>query len=415
MSSRGENDYDRQFEADLQKAIALSLETSEYEKFKNEQQKKYADTTECSDSSRKNSIETFPKSRPRPESVVKSNSALLPPPSSSRKNSVNSSVNDLITFNSPKDENKEVIEGFEDLKIQTVNTSDFFAPGLITNQQNSLLFDVNAPSNSNSILPYRPLGFTSFEKPISSEVVNHYMTNYSSVHNPANYGFKAEVTEFFHSFQNKGPKTNIHCYQPQNSGGDNIKNTSVSKNLLKTSFNENEFKKIESNQNCLDVLKVVGKQQNNNLIDLVPFNLSDTKKPNSVEKSSVLQEFDPLLESNSFKNDASATLPEAEVSYNKIKEEERKAVQENYDGSTANIDDDENDDFDDAQSVCSGSFYDPFDPFDYMNTSSVDGSLGEPIYTTVVKVDKSSPLLSRNSITRKSVIEPYVCTYYKIL
>lgn len=103
MSNREENDYDRQFQADLQKAIALSLETSEYEKLRNEHLKKYSELSDSNLNSRKNSVTNF--SRPRPESTVKLNSTLLPPPSTSKKN--NTSTNDLISFHSPKDETKE--------------------------------------------------------------------------------------------------------------------------------------------------------------------------------------------------------------------------------------------------------------------------------------------------------------------
>lgn len=410
MSGREENDYDRQFQADLQKAIALSLETSEYERLKNERRKKGIDSSEGNNNSRKNSVEMFPKSRPRPETTVKTSSTLLPPPSTSRKNSATSSVSDLITFTSPKDEAKGIIRNFDDVRsLETSKLPDAFATGIagVHNQNSKLPLNPCLPlsnNSNNSLLPFRPIGFSALEKDLGIDLVNQYPNNHIS-----NYGFKPEVTNFQNNFT--GRKRSLQYNIPP-SVGPSSSLCLVSGNIIGTNLKDMEGQRGDASQNSIDILKVIGKQRNNNLIDLVPLNFGDSSK-SSADKTSVLEQFDPLLEGNGSSTCSDTNAPQECGTDGDTRRGAPVSGQATDDANTVINKDDENEDcdFDDTQSACSESFYDPFDPFDYMNTSSVDGSLGEPIYTTVVKLDKGSPLPMR-SASRKSIFEATVSLIY---
>ncbi|KAK6626146.1 hypothetical protein RUM43_006451 [Polyplax serrata] len=410
MSGREENDYDRQFQADLQKAIALSLETSEYERLKNERRKKGMDSSEGNNNSRKNSVEMFPKSRPRPETTVKTSSTLLPPPSTSRKNSATSSVSDLITFTSPKDEAKGIIRNFDDVRsLETSKLPDAFGVAGVHNHNSKLPLNPCLPlsnNSNNSLLPFRPIGFSALEKDLGTDLVNQYPNNHIS-----NYGFKPEVTNFQNNFT--GRKHSLQYNIPP-SVGPSSSLCLVSGNIIGTNLKDMEGQRGDASQNSIDILKVIGKQRNNNLIDLVPLNFGDSSK-SSADKTSVLEQFDPLLEGNGSSTCNDTNAPQECSTDGDTRRGAPVSGQATDEAKTVISKDDENEDcdFDDTQSACSESFYDPFDPFDYMNTSSVDGSLGEPIYTTVVKLDKGSPLPMR-SASRKSIFEATGHRTYKL-
>lgn len=57
---------------------------------------------------------------------------------------------------------------------------------------------------------------------------------------------------------------------------------------------------------------------------------------------------------------------------------------------------------DDAYSVCSGSMYEEYDPFEYLQSGSGAGSVSEPIYATITR-DKTPlsppPLPPRSQAT----------------
>lgn len=402
MSNREESEYDRQFQADLQKAIALSLESSEFEHFRNEQRRKLLGLPDNSEDSRRNSVDAFQKPKSRSKVTIKSNFSLPPPPSSSmRRNSSATSTNDLITFNSPKDE-KDSTNEFDGFKTIESSKSSLFSAN--NNCQSSLFTDLSIPCSStsnSSVVTYRPLGFSSFGESVNTGMSISSNNTIAKPKNPSNYGFKSEVTDYFPNY--KDTTLSGQSYLLQKTGGSSSKAT----NYVKSNFLDVDNQKFELNENSLDVLKIVGKQQNNNLIDLVPFSLGDVKKSNTDEKSSVLEEFDPLMESFMLQNNEKVFPKESKVLKQDCDERERKSQMPNKivanEIVTDNEDCDNDDgDFDDGGSACSGSFYDPFDPFDYMNTPSIDGSLGEPMYTTVVKVDKDPSLPSRN---RKSLFE----------
>ncbi|XP_011867449.1 PREDICTED: phosphatidylinositol 4-phosphate 3-kinase C2 domain-containing subunit beta isoform X4 [Vollenhovia emeryi] len=122
----------------------------------------------------------------------------------------------------------------------------------------------------------------------------------------------------------------------------------------------------------LNVLKVIEKKPNSNLIDLNSFESEDRTDDRTEDKTnvrvSVLEAFDPLL----IKTDDGHT-----------------SLQEHKD---------------DSQSQVSGSVYDPFDPFDYMYSTN-ESVNSDPVYAAVEKSAKSPavspaappPLPPRNS------------------
>lgn len=118
----------------------------------------------------------------------------------------------------------------------------------------------------------------------------------------------------------------------------------------------------EPNSSGLEVLKLVEKKDNSNLIDLSLFetlenNLSSvhqTSNNGTTVRTSVLEAFDPLMTLQNSGSVRPAT------------------IQENPG------------DPDESASQCSGSFYDPYDPFDFMYAPS-EGSQSDPVYAAVVK------------------------------
>lgn len=112
MSNQDE-DYERRFNAEMEQAIALSLQAMEVEKMKQEE--------------RKRSVEVM--FRPRPMAAVPPIVPNLPPPpSSSRKHSTSSQVQDLMSFHSPtKPEdppmtNRNAIDSNWDFMLKTEKT-----------------------------------------------------------------------------------------------------------------------------------------------------------------------------------------------------------------------------------------------------------------------------------------------------
>lgn len=270
-----------------------------------------------------------------------------------------------------------------------------------------MLFENNigscSASNSTNVVSFQPINFSSFDFSVNSN--NQLLKNCSTS------VCKSDDSKIVQNFHVKNSQGNSQYYQSENLSGAIVP---LTKNFLNTNPKETDIKAIES-YSTLDVLKIVGKQQNNNLIDLVPSTLSEiNKKPQICEKSSVLEEFDPLVEYDSIKKNDLSHI--AKSSESKDNCSETVIYNDNYsrhetDGVSKELDDVDEEDFNDAQSACSENFYDPFDPFEYMNSSSYDGSLGEPIYTTVNQSIKVSSKLSENCLTRKSMLESEVCFF----
>lgn len=375
--SQNEDEYDKQFKADLEKAIALSLETSEYEKFRNEQRRKYSDFVEPENSASKNVLEPIVlKPRPRPEpyaSVPKANLGLPPPPQSSRKNSgACSTVDDLISFSSPSKDNGKnddsISNGWKSNNVQHTLYPDL-----------SLMFPSNLSSSEN-----KSEVFSEFKK-------DCFVDKTSIVAKPISYGFKTEVTDIIPNFRTRSENSILPQYTPQNTGASTSSVLSINTNVFNNSFFGANIKSIGYNQPTLDVLKVVGKKQDNNLIDLAPDKISDIKKSNCGDIS-VLDAFDPL------KSVGKEVAEVKDAKDNNHVENQETKVKELYTDEFVNeVDENEEDEMEeDNKSVCSGSFYDPFDPFDYMYSPSVDGSQGDPIYAAVNKAEKPPLVPARN-------------------
>lgn len=67
----------------------------------------------------------------------------------------------------------------------------------------------------------------------------------------------------------------------------------------------------------LDVLKVVGKRNNNNLIDLTPFDSLGTEGTQASARGSVLEVFDPLLSGCQQENEATEEMGQPAAEQNR--------------------------------------------------------------------------------------------------
>jgi hypothetical protein len=67
----------------------------------------------------------------------------------------------------------------------------------------------------------------------------------------------------------------------------------------------------------LDVLKVVGKRDNNNLIDLTPFDSLGTERTQTSVRGSVLEVFDPLLSGGQPEEKAAEEMEQLAVQQNR--------------------------------------------------------------------------------------------------
>lgn len=275
-------------------------------------------------SSRQSRLEL--KSRPRPGSfntgAPRVSRIIAPPPAVVRRNSHTagptaavsasaSTSSDLISFNSPSpvDKSNSVFEQFNPSPSVRVSLEQRFASTTIT-PHSMTSCPVNI--NSQAIVPFAPSfpTATNVVRPISNQ------------------------TFFNSSF--------IEINRPE---------TSEVKPPLAITDGSN-----------LDVLKLIGKQDNSNLIDLNP-----RDAPFVPARGSVLEAFDPLL----------------------------KELQQNDTPAQPN---------DDEESQCS-SIYDVYDPFEYMNAPTRGMSTHvEPVYATVNK--KGSPIKEASSVADSSAPPP---------
>lgn len=112
MSNQDE-DYERRFEAEMEKAIALSLQALEVDKMKQEERKK--------------SVEVM--FRPRPMATVPPIVPNLPPPPSSSRKHSNTQVQDLMSFHSPtKPEdgvNRNAVDSYWESMLREVPKTEY--------------------------------------------------------------------------------------------------------------------------------------------------------------------------------------------------------------------------------------------------------------------------------------------------
>ncbi|XP_024085910.1 phosphatidylinositol 4-phosphate 3-kinase C2 domain-containing subunit alpha isoform X2 [Cimex lectularius] len=331
MSSQMDNE--RKFREDLEKAQALSLESLALEKFRLEKLRSQQNTTanqQSKDGNRQKTslapqrsssvtrmhgntsyLETI--SRPRPGSFNTKHCLprIRPPPQNLRRNSVTNGGGpsaDLISFNSPSASKHQ-----QDDVTQFVfrDTSD-------GNEDKNLSQVVESLKSLNSL-------FTAYATNPASNNNLTQSTCYNSSYIMNNYSL------------NKSDQTRL----PANS--------------LPSTTSETD--------SSLKVLKVLGKRDNSNLIDLTAFDFEHRNDKNL--GASLLETFDPLH-----------SLP-AERS----KSSEKESDEEQLDRS----------------------IYDPYDPFDFLYSApSVDSQGSEPIYSTITKCPNTPttgpPLPPRNKV-----------------
>ncbi|XP_012237472.1 phosphatidylinositol 4-phosphate 3-kinase C2 domain-containing subunit beta isoform X1 [Bombus vosnesenskii] len=378
-------DYERQFQEDLELAQAMSLESLALEKFKLQKQRSDFNniqqqcvpqsdgnsTVHSSSSERDNTQQTEKfqcRSRPRPGSCNTNQSRnaviLAPPPVPSRRNSTTATTSqehtvDLITFTSP---------------VKQDNLNDYCSPPPPPSRKAtveprwethpSLLKKQGRVSRSTSSAGYhsRDYRYQSLSPgPRSSTApctpgtpkISPVMSRSSSINSnvpditPQPAWNLNDLKNFFltHSQIPPLPMNYRPSITPSICG------------VQKPTFCMDDEQ--------LNVLKVIEKKPNNNLIDLSSFDQVDDKTNVRV---SVLEAFDPLLVKIEDQNDSTQGHK------------------------------------DEIQSQVSGSVYDPFDPFDYMYSTN-ESVNSDPVYVAVEKSAKSPavspaappPLPPRNS------------------
>ncbi|KAK9497814.1 hypothetical protein O3M35_003734 [Rhynocoris fuscipes] len=314
MSRSYHVDYDKKFQEDLEKAQALSLESLALDKFRLEklrsEQCEKSTKIQLKDSTRTDvttrnpdgksiaSVESV--SRPRPRNVLASHEAfvpkILPPPPALRRNICNTSGDslpstvDLISFNS--------------------------SPSGSKLQEKSAIaeFEINDTLDSNSFMS---------------------SLNYNSM------CLKQNLYKTYTNIYNAPYNMNKCSYQPYNE----FQKTSTISN---SSFVNNS----PDNDTNLEVLKVLEKKSNSNLIDLgYQENHGNFKERDRNVRVSLLEAFDPLLSNSLSPSEQQASLNEDEA-----------------------------------------FIYDPYDPFDFMySTPSVNSQNSDTAHNATTQKCPSTP------------------------
>ncbi|XP_054261584.1 phosphatidylinositol 4-phosphate 3-kinase C2 domain-containing subunit beta-like [Macrosteles quadrilineatus] len=384
-TGQDDTDYDRQFQEDLEKAQALSLETLALEKFRMEKLRmelhRYQSQTEKDQKirilkqdksfSRESSVESTistsieSRSRPRPGSFNTGGPCVyqIKPPPAGRRNSVATpATSDLISFTSPTNTHNSTAAANPPHQFHLSNnqkpTSSILAEHSIKNL--SCLPSTSLRSG------FRDIGFdlTNLGSELSGITPLSTTSTFPAAPPPGFFmsphpssGHHA-VNSYMYSFDlSASTATPTATPVPTLSSGSTSTTTTL----------------YNGCNNSVNVLKTVEKRDNSNLIDLTPFDSELPQRDRGV-RVSLLEAFDPLLTSS-----------------------------QAYSQSTLAEDTDMRED---DQSECSGSVYDPYDPFDYLySPPSIAGSqASDPIYAAVVKASPISPppLPPRNTAAKLS-------------
>ncbi|XP_015112954.1 phosphatidylinositol 4-phosphate 3-kinase C2 domain-containing subunit beta [Diachasma alloeum] len=354
-------DYDRQFQEDLERAQALSLESLALEKFKMQKQQ-----LECSnfvrrafgsqqdysarshgsdgDCASQASDKFLLRSRPRPGGSQPKNAAIIapPPPVPCRRNSTtavaaSSATTDLINFTSPIKQDPS-LEEYCSIPPPAPPPK---AP-------------VEPRWESHPALMRRTSRVTRSNSSAAS-----YQTRDLRYHSPSP-GPHPSTAPCTPGTPGISPVMSRACVNPQ------VPDVIPQIPPLPMNYRPSPPPpKYAIDDGQLNVLKIIEKKPNNNLIDLTAF---ETLEDRSNVRVSVLEAFDPLL----VKTEEPPSNPP-----HQIKEE--------------------------TSSQVDGSVYDPFDPFDYMYSTNESVS-SDPVYVAVEKTAKSPaaspaapPLPPRNS------------------
>ncbi|XP_033209286.1 phosphatidylinositol 4-phosphate 3-kinase C2 domain-containing subunit beta isoform X2 [Belonocnema kinseyi] len=380
-------DYDRQFQEDLERAQALSLESLALEKFRLQRQQ----TTRSSNSnvqqscpSRSNATTHFSgggtsspisepngaveniqhRSRPRPgvyNSSHSRNGVIIvppPPPIPCRRNSTNSAVGnqgaDLINFTSPI--KQDALAEYCSTPAPTPPSKSAAVSAAVEPKWDThpaaLMRRSSRVSRSNSsAAAYQPRDFRyQSHSPGPTKASTAPCT-------PGTPGISPVMSRA------TSISSNVSGQIPQIPPLPMNYRTGIPSPVTSTGLSKFPYA-VDEGQ--LSVLKVIEKQPNSNLIDL---SACETIEDKSNVRVSVLEAFDPLLI---------------------VKTEEIR----DYPKETK----------DEVESPYSGSVYDPFDPFDYMYSTSETVN-SDPVYAAVEKSTKSPaaspaappPLPPRNS------------------
>ncbi|XP_043267002.1 phosphatidylinositol 4-phosphate 3-kinase C2 domain-containing subunit beta isoform X2 [Venturia canescens] len=383
-------DYDRQFQEDLERAQALSLESLALEKFKlQKQQMEYSnhvrvppvqpqqDTTPCSSNISETDCTTQTgdkfqlRSRPRPGGSQPKTAAIIapPPPIPCRRNSATSggpnlsvTGTDLINFTSPIKQDNHLEEYCTAAPPPPPPKAPIEPkwethPALPRRSSKVLRSNSSAAAYQSRDFRYHSLspGPRASTAPCTPGTpgISPVMSRASSVSSNVPDGIPQPAWNIFtfrQYFFTQIPPLPLN-YRP----GVNPPVAGV--NSVKPVY------AIDDGQ--LNVLKVIEKKPNSNLIDLSIFENIEDKTNVRV---SVLEAFDPLL------------VKTEDISSNLMDPKE------------------------DTESQVSGSVYDPFDPFDYMYSTN-ESVNSDPVYVAVEKTAKSPavspaappPLPPRNS------------------
>ncbi|KAL1459698.1 hypothetical protein WDU94_011655 [Cyamophila willieti] len=405
-----DDEFDKQFQEDLEKARALSLEALAFEEFRKRKlqtelsQYSLENCTSSSnhtstkkESSLKNSFTRYespqvqtevkldqiqPVSRPRPGALVKglSDSVLKPPPSGGKRSSTTSQP-DLISFASPIQESSgsslDATDSFEEFTNYVANSQVCRNLGF---DLTSLTSNLPPPSSQLSILP-PPNSQLSILPPPNSSVVPAYPP-FCHAYNtppqgpqysiPPQYGWIAPPPTPSYS---QSSSMSCSSFSQNNSMSNCLRLTNMQQGLHHAtspsgstptetlaigyiSSGSSSTPAITSGD--LSVLKVVEKKDNNNLIDLNLWDpgplasmLTASNDPNRV-RVSILEAFDPLCSPHPADpngNPTTSSLPPIA---------------------------------EDQASQSTSSIYDPYDPCDYLYEPTDPGS-GDPVYAVVSK------------------------------
>nr|CAI5868864.1 unnamed protein product [Callosobruchus analis] len=408
-------DYDKQFQEDLERAQALSLESLALEQFKTKRMQELnrsATTVSVTGKTRTTTVarassmtETdsclkydrqTSKSRPRPGGAQSSGNApnplIAPPPSSQRKTSMtDNETPDLISFSSPPPTintfTSDIIEfcnqqSYNNSQLQPVGQSPLYHSAAVPQHSSHMKFWPQMPVNTSLSSPYPQVGQLypqgAFYRPPGlvlnmGGVRSVPMMSPATLQSPVGTGglvgggmppalFKPPPlagTPPALPPKNQprppppviGPKSSSVSSGPKST----VSSRSSSKHSMKS-----------SNKNNAPVIP--------NLID---FAQSDDKINVRV---SILQEFDPLSDTFSSSASSRAMSPDCSV--------------------------------DDSISVCN-SVYEEYDPYDFIYSGSGNNSVSDPIYATVNKSDNTpmSPIPPRiATIDRRSLKSFKTCS-----
>lgn len=414
-------DYEKQFQEDLERAQALSLESLALEQFKSkklQELNRSSTTVNVSNRPKTTSItralsmnETDSvqikydrqqsKSRPRPGvQPSAANTLLAPPPSSQRKNSTSNEPDtpDLISFASPPAVTNPSSEIIDFCKQQTYNQQQ-----LVTNSPS-----VQQHPSHFKYWPHIPLvpGAPPLNSGVSQQGVMYPNSGYYPVLSRVQYPLNSmnnpnvvrmpwnSITQTSNNVQIPIPlvstpgsivgspvQSNISPVNSIQSSGSTIstqappalppknqrrppplvvpRSSSISSKLSSSSSSSSSGLPLNSEKD-----KKLKPTFSSNLIDLAHSDDRDSVRV------SILQEFDPLSESVYNSLSSRAISPDCSV--------------------------------DDTMSVCN-SVYEEYDPYDFIYSGSGNNSISDPIYATLNRSDNATPLSP--GVSRMSTID----------